>query len=496
MIRLVLATLLLALVGGMHPLHAQSVDWRAVTRQDLAAARNLLREVHPAAQLRVGDTAFRAALDSGFATAMALADRVSDAGGYRAVLRRFANGFDDGHISVSFTSNMLTGVFRWAGIMVRRVAGEFVVAHVDSRVTNVRVGDRVVSCDGTSIDALARLRLGRYRAVWSVEADIVRTAFYLLLDDGNPFEPVASQCTVVTSDTVSRVVSLTWTPIDAPTLNSLVPLSAGFMGVRSMDAIVRDDVYWISMSHMGSDADAMLQSVARTRQRLNGIGAIVIDLRGNGGGSSRKGEELMTSLFGGAAVKASRAALGPAGTSHWRAAPFVVQSLRQFAADRGKTYGAQSAEAREWHQQAERVQRAVDAGELFWPTLSERLTNGVFREPARKTPSGLARRTVVLTDHLCFSSCLMLVAQLRTLGVTQIGSATNASRRYMEVRGTPLPSGYSSFTTLQKVQMGGPDWFGPYVPDIALPASIATQADVEAWAAQQARSVAQSRRAR
>jgi hypothetical protein len=294
MIRLVLATLLLALVGGMHPLHAQSVDWRAVTRQDLAAARNLLREVHPAAQLRVGDTAFRAALDSGFATAMALADRISDAGGYRAVLRRFANGFDDGHISVSFTS-MPTGVFRWAGIMVRRVAGEFVVAHVDSRVTNVRVGDRVVSCDGTSIDALARLRLGRYRAVWSVEADIVRTAFYLLLDDGNPFEPVASQCTVVTSDTVSRVVSLTWTPIDAPTLNSLVPHSAGFMGVRSMDAIVRDDVYWISMSHMGSDADAMLQSVARTRQRLNGIGAIVIDLRGNGGGSSRKGEELMTS---------------------------------------------------------------------------------------------------------------------------------------------------------------------------------------------------------
>jgi hypothetical protein len=62
-------------------------------------------------------------------------------------------------------------------------------------------------------------------------------------------------------------------------------------------------------------------------------------------------------------------------------------------------------------------------------------------------------RLILLTDNLCFSSCLVVTDDFRTLGAFHIGQTTDAATHFNEVREQYLPSGYSLFSTLQFVRI-------------------------------------------
>jgi hypothetical protein len=232
---------------------------------------------------------------------------------------------------------------------------------------------------------------------------------------------------------------------------------------------------------MDAAADVMLSALRRVLDDSAEATAIIIDLRGNTGGSSAKGDTLIRLLYGRAALERSFSALGQTFTSYWRVSVFAVESLEWFVADRARRYGPESADAQEWRREATQMRAARAAGENLSPSIPASATLAGFRELPRLEPTGLARRSVVLTDHLCFSSCLMLVAQLRHLGVRHLGTPTSVSRRYMETRRQSLPSGLASISTLQKVAFGAPDPFGPYVPDELLPWGVVGTEAVEQW---------------
>ena len=88
-----------------------------------------------------------------------------------------------------------------------------------------------------------------------------------------------------------------------------------------------------------------------------------------------------------------------------------------------------------------------------------------------------------MTDHACFSSCLLMVRDFRALGALHVGEATNVSTRYMEVREIELPSGLSTFSTLQKVVIGEDADIGPFVPERVFPGAMADTAALEGWIA-------------
>jgi hypothetical protein len=459
---------------------AQDMDWRAVTARDLDAAHAFLAATHPGAHPRLADATVQHALTVGFAEARAMASRVQDAAGYRAVLRRFANGFRDAHVAVSFTTSGPVPPLRWPGFLVGRVNGTFRVVVADSQWTAARVGDVLDQCDGTPIETLARDRLGMFHAMWHVEADIIRTAPRLLLDDGNPFVSVLARCRVRRQgETVE--LPLDWHPVESRALNARVPAPTAALGVRPMGVTRDAATLWVAMSDMTADADAMLGQLRTVMDTLASQVPVVIDLRGNRGGSSSKGDSLIRAIFGRAAEAQSRAALGEGLTSHWRVSDFAQTSLDDFEADRTARYGATSNEASVWRLEATAMRAARARGAAFVPDIADTAVLRAVHELPRRPPVGRARTAVVLTDHLCFSSCLMLVAQLRHLGVRHLGVATSVSRRYMETRSAPLPSGFATLSTLQKVAFGAPDPFGPYVPDVPLPADVIGSDAVERW---------------
>lgn len=96
-------------------------------------------------------------------------------------------------------------------------------------------------------------------------------------------------------------------------------------------------------------------------------------------------------------------------------------------------------------------------------------------------PSLLQGRLILITDNLCFSSCLAVTDDFRRLGALHVGQTTDAATSYVDVRDQYLPSGYSTFSTLAAVVPGDSPQEGPFEPAVPYEGDIADSAALEAW---------------
>lgn len=137
--------------------------------------------------------------------------------------------------------------------------------------------------------------------------------------------------------------------------------------------------------------------------------------------------------------------------------------------------------ARYYETLADDIDRAIAEGRPF----DEPVPDCAPGEPAAAAAPAPAYqgRVFIVTDHACFSSCLLMVRDFRTLGATHVGEATNAATRYMEVREIVLPSGLINFSTLQKVVVGEDADIGPFTPGFTFPGRMSDTPALEAWIA-------------
>ena len=211
---------------------------------------------------------------------------------------------------------------------------------------------------------------------------------------------------------------------------------------------------------------------------------MVLDLRGNGGGSSEVGRQIAVSLLGTAAVDAR---LGPETETEtdcggpdgaWRVSEDNINNLEFLlqTAMEGKP------EAKKILQEVLREARAALAARQSVFRF-HRLPVAPPRPAMTSQPPSLMKgRLILLTDNLCFSSCLAVTDDFRTLGAFHIGQTTDAATRFVEVREQYLPSGYSMFSTLQSVStQAATSQFGPFQPMLTYNGDIADTAALEAW---------------
>jgi hypothetical protein len=91
-------------------------------------------------------------------------------------------------------------------------------------------------------------------------------------------------------------------------------------------------------------------------------------------------------------------------------------------------------------------------------------------------------RVYILTDPACASACLDGVDLWKASGAVQVGRETSADTNYMEVRGQPLPSGLTTFNLPMKVYRGrarGPNQ--PQRPDHVFPGRMDDTPALERW---------------
>jgi hypothetical protein len=458
--------------------HDAAGHWRALTAADVEAAYRMIAEDHPGAATEVADLKFQRLLADGYAEAKKRAGQTTSYDGYIATLAGFAASLGDKHI---WSRPLYMPEARdWAGIVVARRGHDFVVADEQEAVEGAPLkGAKLVSCDGVSADKLADERLGEFKIVRGIEAQLIQRAFWLLLDEGNPFLKRPQSCQFE-QEGQTRPVALKWRQIqrtDLGTKLAAVPTrgAAGF-GVRKVG-----DGYWIAVQSFNDKAVPVVEEVRAKAAEIRQAPYVVLDVRGNGGGNSALGSQIAETLLGSQPAAVSEPSSSAQTCSKvWRLSDRNLKQVEYQKNELGPKQGKQVAES--MARQYDTVSAAKAAGLHF----SGKVKCGETALPkaaAKATQRSFPKRVILLTDNACFSSCLLVTDEFRRLGALHVGQTTDANTHYMEVREDKLPSGLSVFSTLQALAPAAPAYIGPFEPSILYDGNIADTAAVEKWVA-------------
>ena len=236
------------------------------------------------------------------------------------------------------------------------------------------------------------------------------------------------------------------------------------------------------MQSLLDPAAPVVAEVAAKAADLRQARFVVLDLRGNGGGSSLFGDQIAVSLLGSDYVAS---VIGSPDDDDcddiWRVSDGNLRQLQYYIDVMGPTHGPEFIKI--VGKQLAGAKAAQAQGRSFSGPIH--CANKPQTPAAARAPSLLKGRLVLITDNLCFSSCLAVTDHLRQLGALHIGQTTDSNTHYSEVREEPLPSGLSKFSTLQAVSPSSPLRFGPFIPALAYPGDIADTPALEHWVVSQ-----------
>lgn len=422
------APLALLPLGVAHAAQPPS-PWQAMARSDLEFIAAEMKELYISAVFP-DPGGFSRSLAASYEAATQEAARVDSFGGYRATLNRFINSIGDAHVSLRF--QLAPTSYAWPGFMaVYQGRRYFTTASVSGAQAD---GQEITACDGLPMTEWSR-RVGTYEGGHpGLESSKASTAHAMFVDRGNPFLPRPVRCTIA-----GQATELSWRPISSVNLANKL---AGERRTRSREAAITSfgtDGAWVRMGYFepGNRAEAeafhrLIADAADLRQK----NVVVLDVRGNGGGSYNWLMGFLRGMYGQPYADhyaRARLAITPVSRAHKR-----VVALYAEHNDSDDSLRAPKDITAEWDPKDLGLQRATASGLPYF-----RPAGSPPKAPAGAAPANPVKGKVyVLTDHDCASACIAFVDELKRIpGVTQIGLETHVDSR----TGTPLevtlPSG-------------------------------------------------------
>jgi carboxyl-terminal processing protease len=249
-----------------------------------------------------------------------------DTAAYTRELRRFVALLQDGHSNAYPPQALAERFYARPGLRTRRVEGQVIVTGVwDEGLAKqgLRVGDELLRVDGLAVDEHVRRHVQPYESSSTPQDLALRSYGYALL-----------------TGAAKQPVQLTLQHADGKRYTLRAPRSGYRMTAEpaSESFLVRDDgvaVLKASQFENGAAAELMEQHI----EAVKSAKALVIDLRGNGGGSSGHGLALLSWLQAGplpATVSRVRddgayqqASLGPMAATSWSILPAGESDLKR-----------------------------------------------------------------------------------------------------------------------------------------------------------------------
>lgn len=460
-------------------------SWSGRLDADLRAFHAALLDSHPG-PVDVENPGFAPLLEQGLAKGLERVPDTRDFGGYWWALREFQASFDDGHVQFFASDATPELETRWPGFLTRYAGpGEHLVAvHGEDAANLPPPGARLMECDGVAADALAAERVGRFHGNWNLTAQRMRRGPALLLDQGNPWAPLPRECRF-SHEGRSWTQALDWQPLDAEQVRPMLDAAGpGFRTTTGLRNVAR--VPWVGMSgfatHPSSpDVTALTELLATLREapEVAEADTLVLDLRGNRGGSSHWSHEIAAVLWGREAVDALP---DTATVVDWRISASNVADMEETLAGVREIEGIDPRILQAATKLIDGLRGALANGDTLWRETAA--DNGEEGTPAPATPRRLApgARVYVLTSAICASACLDALDAWRALGAIHVGQETLADTLYMDVRYETLPSGLARIAVPMKVYRGRVRGNNePHVPDHTWDGDIGDDAAIAEW---------------
>ncbi len=456
--------------------------WSALAREDIQAAYRYIKDNHPG-PVDIENPAFGEWLEMGRRLALEKAEQAVGFEGYEFALRSFINGFKDGHLGCDFTLSRKN--VEWPGF-VPALRGERFVVHAlsDDRKAFPHLpvkGDRLVSCDGRTPEDILKQDVFPYKGNEALAASWIGRAPRLLLDQGNPFVRRPKSCRF---DSVGgeRTLPLDWKRTERDRIEGLLSAASfGAVPAIGMRRFLRKG-YWVSLPSFWVEGDdrIRLQELVREIAQARASEPLVLDVRGNSGGSSQWGKSLLENLLGKERVDAVSGHLEVDERVDWRVSQGNLEHLRELKPYLLEQFGRDSEVYGLWGGVEKGMALALEKGEVLYREPHLRKTTGSRAEPAVK-------RVFLLTDGRCASACLDFIDLLKaTAQVVHVGQPTSADTNYMEVRRPfVLPSGIARLHVATKVYRNrARKANASYVPDHPWEGDVADTEALERWLAE------------
>ncbi len=463
--------------------------WRVLALADLDAARDVLRSQTPI-PYDTENSAYPAWLEEGYVRARALAENAEDAAGHFYAIAFYLNGFNDPHLDANPAAQLPAPM--WPGfVAASRDGGAVIVMRDEGDADAPPVGAQVVNCEGRALADLAEERLYPYVLNGRLALDRRRAVTRLFLERGIPGAPGPARCTFSVGG-VERDATLRWRalPEDADAYWTAYLAASSGPSAEWGVSEPAPGVFWIGVPTFSSGSDTAPQ-LAELAEQIEARGAemrdgraIVIDIRGNGGGNSAWADRIAAGIFGARVASRAQRVSSQESAVDWRASPENIAYWRAWLDETIiPEFGANSDAAGFGRSAIRGMESAVDRDPPIWRQGSRRVARSgglTQRRPRGETP--FPARVYVLSNGSCGSSCLNFTdTVLFVPGVQLIGSATSGDGPYMEVREVTLPSGLVRLTVPQKVWRGmGRGPLEAYEPDIAYDGAW-DDASVRAW---------------
>lgn len=440
-------------------------EWRAVAVADVNEAYQAFVENHPG-MYDTANPSFPATLAEARDRGLAAAGQVQDRTGYERSLAIFSSVLSDGHALVHATRSQTATqeqTRHWPGFAALwRQDQLFVVTpDPDSPLANTTI----VACDGLETQAFLgdRLRVRNFRGNEAGQWWVVPSRLFWAI--GEPAADQPRRCTFRTAEGRDIERDLEWRPAspeDRSFYSGRVFAPAEPIGLHEP----RPGVFVIGLGDFQPDEAGraayarLYEELNARRDELRAARAVVLDLRGNQGGSSQWSHQVAEILWG---VEAVQTRIPPIVGIDWRTSEGNIAYIRNQVGvwrERGMTELAD-----DWTNVATQMEAAAARGEPLWRDAS-----GRGDAPGAPIESDFERPVYVINWGLCASACLDANDYFGLFDNTRrIGSPTSADSTYMEVRAAPLTSGQGVVVIPNKTWVGRQrGWGEVYDPDIPM----------------------------
>lgn len=443
-------------------------DWSAAARTDILESYRQFIENHPGVY-DLDNPGFLEQLGDAREAGLAAADNSTDRLGYDMALARFSAVLADGHAKAytpGSSANQDAPRY-WPGF-VALWRGERLLVRTQDETSKLHEAS-ITACEGEPIaDFLPeRLVVSGFRPKELGQWWVRPSQLFYSIGEVAPHQP--RSCTLAYRDGSSETIELDWqtqTQAQRDFYSASVYPVAEPLGLHE----AREGVFVIGLGTFQPDDEgraayeALYSEVEARRDELLAARAVVIDMRGNNGGSSQWSARLAVLLWGEEALQSRY--MG-ADAIDWRASPETIAYLGEMQAEFVHNDEQQMAS---WVGMAIAGMRAsLDAGDPLW-----RQTDGEEEEDVQTerviAPTDFTTPVYVINWGMCASACLDANDYFKLFDNTKlIGAPTSADSTYMEVRGVKLPAGPGWLTIPNKTWVDRPRGWGEiYEPDIVM----------------------------
>lgn len=458
-------------------------DWKQQLRGDGKELYDAITRVHPGIYDE-RNPEFVSRMDAALAVLNQRSDSATDFWSYYWAMSEFVASFNDGHLSYSYDDKLPAIKQRfWPGFLTAERLGKQVVLSRADDATLPATGDVLVSCDGTDAATLLNDRVGRFYGRWSLQSQRFRQSYRLFLKTSNPYISDLKSC-VFEGSGGQKTVTLNWREIsEADAQQRVQALTSPYRGQfeyaysGNMLRIALRDFDPTPGKETAKTIDQYVEKLAADQARLQTTDAIVLDLRGNGGGSSHYSRLLARAIWGEQAV-----AYQPSKKAYveWRPSEEKIKIMDKYMMFAG-LMGYDKETVTYWKAVLQGLKDARAQGLKLWREPA--VLRGEDGAPSSYVaPAPYKGKVYVLTDQTCASACLDAVDLWKALGGIQVGRETSGDTVYMDISEISMSSYPAKAYLPTKVYRDRPRGNNePHTPSKVFEGDISDTAAVMAW---------------